>query len=202
MGQAFPLTLGQRGHDARAEAPRSPPQRFYAPQHLLSPPALLPCPPGGARLGLGNDRAWDTTGQRRARVLAVASRAGPGPPGPWAGARRRLRAAQAPRRALPGAPSGAEVGGRLAGGRQAARAPDRERPPALAAPVRLSASPVGELEPPGSLALLACPARQPRARLAPGAQAQGGVRSARAGRAPPGGEPPMGGIRARTSGVI
>src|SRR5438876_5432962 len=76
MGQEFPLTLGQRGQDAREEVPMRTPKRLSAQQCVIDQPELLPCPHWGDRLMMCNSLAWDKTVQTLDRVLAVASRPG------------------------------------------------------------------------------------------------------------------------------
>ena len=113
----------------------------------------------------------------------------------------RVRAAHAPRLAPAGATDGSDGRGRRGWLRQPPRAPSGAMHTALAATRRLSPSHVRARSPPCSVPLLACPERQPRDRLAPVAQAQGGGGMAWEGLAPHGGAPPMGGIRARATGL-
>src|SRR5437879_6623601 len=76
MGKISPLKLGQRGPDARQEAPMRTPKRLYAQERLIYQPELLTCPHCGDLLVLCNYLAWDKTVQMLDRVLSVASRTG------------------------------------------------------------------------------------------------------------------------------
>jgi hypothetical protein len=177
------------------------PQRFDPEERLLSPPELLTCPHWGDLLVMWHSLAWDKTVQTLERVLALAARPGHCPQAPCPGSRRRLLSAHAHQRAPAGSPSGEEVLGRMGWRRQHQRAPYGEMPTALSSQLVSSASPVRALYPSFSVPLLACHERQPRDRLAQVAKAPGGVRIAREGWAPQGGEPHLGCLRARSPGL-
>jgi len=177
------------------------PKRLYAQPRLMYQPALLTCPHCGDLLVLCNSLAWQKTVQTLDRVLAVASRPGRCPNEPCAGARLRLRSAEAQRLALPHSTSGDAVLVRMGWWRAQPHATSREMHTALASQGRISEAHVRSLSQQRSLPLLACHERQHRAHLAQIAQQQGGVRIARDGRAPQGGEPPMWLIRALPRGL-
>ena len=84
--------------------------------------------------------------------------------------------------------------------RQQSRAPYREMHTELASQMRLSESHVRALSQQRSLPLLACHERQHRDHVAQMATQQGGLFLALDGRAPQGGEPHIGCIRALPSG--
>src|SRR5207248_1348063 len=108
LSWAYPISLhlSPRGQDASPEAPMRTPKRLYAQPRLMYQPALLTCPHCGDLLVLCNSLAWQKTVQTLDRVLAVASRPGRCPNEPCAGARLRLRSAEAQRLALPHSTSG------------------------------------------------------------------------------------------------
>jgi hypothetical protein len=150
MGKEAVRTLGQRGPAARQEAPMSTPQPLDAAKRLVSPPALLPCPHGGALLGMWHSLAWEKTGPTLERVLSLARRPGDCPQATCRGGRLRLRSAEAQQRALPGSTSGDEVLVRLGWLRQPQRAPDSESHTDLAAKLHLASAPGRDLDQPCS----------------------------------------------------
>src|SRR5438093_4245024 len=140
MGKTSPLKLGQRGPDARQEAPMRTPKRLYAQERLIYQPELLTCPHCGDLLVLCNYLAWDKTVQMLDRVLSVASRPGRCPHATCAGSRLRLLSAEGQRIAPAGSTYGYEVLVRIGWRRQEARATYRELHADLASPVRISAA--------------------------------------------------------------
>src|SRR2546425_796017 len=109
MGKISPLKLGQRGPDARQEAPMRTPKRLYAQERLIYQPELLTCPHCGDLLVLCNYLAWDKTVQMLDRVLSVASRPGRCPHATCAGSRLRLLSAAGQRIAPAGSTYGYDV---------------------------------------------------------------------------------------------
>jgi hypothetical protein len=201
MGKISPVKLGQRGPDARQEAPRRTPKRLYAPERLIYQPELLTCPHCGDLLVLCNYLAWDKTVHMLDRVLSVASRPGRCPRATCAGSRLRLLSAAGQRMAPAGSTYGDDVVVRIGWWRQESRATYREIHAELASQVRISESHVGYLYQQVYLPLLACHDRPHRDRLAQMATQQGGVIVALDGLAPQGGEPQIWFIRDLSSGV-
>src|SRR5256886_12900176 len=96
MGTTSPLKLGQRGQDARQEAPMRTPKRLYAHERMIYQPELLTCPHCGDLLVMCNYLAWDKTVQTLDRVLSVASRPGHCPHVTCAGSRASIMASATP----------------------------------------------------------------------------------------------------------
>ena len=177
------------------------PKRLYAHERIIYQPELLPCLHCGDLLVTCNSLAWQKTVQTLAHVVSIATRPGRCPHAACPGSRLRLLSAQAQRMAPAGSTYGYDVLVRLGWLRQHQRATDGEMHTDLAAPLRLSPSPVRALSQQFSLPLLACHERQQRDRLAQVAQEQGGFVMALDGLAPQGGEPPIGCIRALSPGL-
>jgi len=164
-------------------------------------PELLTCPHGGDLLVMWTSLTWEKTVQRLDGVLSVASRPGHGPHVTGAGFDMRRHAAEGQRLAPPGSPSSDDGLGWMGWWRQQSRATYRERPTEWALPMRLSAPHGRYRYHQLALPLLACHERPHRAPWTQRATQQSGLCIALDGRAPQGGEPPMGCIRARTSGL-
>src|SRR5256712_1043957 len=201
MGKISPVKLGQRGPDARQEAPMRTLKRLYAQERLIDQPELLTCPHCGDLLVLCNYLAWNKTVQMLDRVLSVASRPGRCPHATCGGSRLRLLSAEGQRIAPAGSTYGYDVVVRIGWWRQEARATYREIHPALASQVRISASHVGYLYQQVYLPLLACHERQHRDHLARVAKRQGGLIVALDGLAPQGREPLTWFLRELSSGL-
>src|SRR2546428_693301 len=106
MGKESPLTLSQRGQDAREEVPMRTPKRLYAEERIIYKPDLLTCLHCGDLLVPCNSLAWDKTVQTLDGLLSIAPRPGHCPHATCPGARLRLRSAAAQRMAPPGSTSG------------------------------------------------------------------------------------------------
>ena len=142
MGKESPLTLSQRGPDAREEVPRRPPKRFDAAERIIYHPALLTCLHCGDLLVPWNSLAWDKTVQTLTCLLAIATRPGRCPHATCPGSRLRLRSAAAQRLAPPGSTYGYDGLVRLGWLRQPQRATSSEMHTDLSCGVPISASPV------------------------------------------------------------
>ena len=201
MGKESPLKFSQRGQDARAEVPMRTPKRLYAEERIIDQPELLTCLHCGDLLVPWNSLAWDKIVQTLDGLLSVATRPGHCPHVTGPGSRMRLLSAAAQRMAPPGSTYGYDVLVRIGWRRQQQRATDSEIHTELSCRFPISESHVRYLYQHIYLPLLACHERQQRGRLAPAAQAQGGLIVALDGLAPQGGEPQIWFIRDLATGL-
>ena len=201
MGKASPLKFSQRGQDARAEVPMRTPKRLYAEERIIDQPELLTCLHCGDLLVPWNSLAWDKIVQTLDGLLSVATRPGHCPHVTCPGSRMRLLCAAAQRMAPPGSTYGYDGLVRIGWRRQQQRATDSEIHTELSCRFPISESHVRYLYQHIYLPLLACHERQQRGRLAPAAQAQGGLIVALDGLAPQGGEPQTWFIRDLATGL-
>src|SRR5215470_12736892 len=201
MGKESPLKFSQRGQDARAEVPMRTPKRLYAEERIIDQPELLTCLHCGDLLVPWNSLAWDKIVQTLDGLLSVATRPGHCPHVTGPGSRMRLLSAAAQRMAPPGSTYGYDVLVRIGWRRQQRRATYSEIHTELSCRFPISESHVRYLYQHIYLPLLACHERQQRGRLAPAAQAQGGLIVALDGLAPQGGEPQIWFIRDLATGL-
>jgi len=201
MGKESPLTLSQRGPDAREEVPMRTPKRLYAEERSIYQPELLTCLHCGDLLVPWNYLAWDKTVQTLDGLLSIATRPGHCPHTTCPGSRLRLLSAAAQRMAPPGSTYGYDVLVRIGWLRQHQRATSSAMHTDLSFRVPSSASHVRALSQHLSLPLLACHERQQRGRLAQVAKEQGGLIIALDGLAPQGGEPHIWFIRDLSTGL-
>src|SRR5215813_3424970 len=201
MGKESPLKLSQRGQDAREEVPMRTPKRLYAEARIIYHPELLTCLHCGDLLVAWNSLAWDKIVQTLDGLLSVATRPGHCPHVTCPGSRMRLLSAAAQRMAPPGSTYGYDGLVRIGWRRQQQRATYSEIHTELSCRFPISESHVRYLYQHIYLPLLACHERQQRGRLAPAAQAQGGLIVALDGLAPQGGEPQIWFIRDLATGL-
>jgi hypothetical protein len=201
MGKESPLTLSQRGPDAREEVPMRTPKRLYAEERIIYHPELLTCLHCGDLLVPWNYLAWDKTVQTLDGLLSIATRPGRCPHATCPGSRLRLLSATAQRMAPPGSTYGYDVLARIGWLRQHQRATYREMHTNLSFRVPISESHVRYLYQHLYLPLLACHERQQYGRLAQVAKEQGGLIIALDGLAPQAGEPQIWFIRDLSTGL-
>src|SRR4029450_12482300 len=187
MGKESPLTLSQRGPDARDEVPMRTPKRLYAEARIIYQPELLTCLHCGDLLVPWNYLAWDKTVQTLDGLHSIATRPGHCPHATCPGSRMRLLSAAAQRMAPPGSTYGYDVLVRIGWLRQHQRATYSEIHTELSCRFPISESHVRYLYQHIYLPLLACHERQQHGRLAQIAQEQGGLVIALDGLAPQGG---------------
>jgi hypothetical protein len=201
MGKEPPLTLSQRGPDARDEVLMRTPKRLYAEERIIYQPELLTCLHCGDLLVPWNYLAWDKTVQTLDCLLSIATRPGRCPHATCPGSRMRLLSAAAQRMAPPGSTYGYDVLVRIGWLRQHQRATYSEIHTELSGRFPISESHVRYLYQHVYLPLLACHERQQYGRLAQVAKEQGGLIVALDGLAPQGGEPQIWFIRDLTTGL-